>query len=142
MRSQSHCGIIECIDASFASISWMKKLFQVLLCTVFFFFYCEVDGLWTFSDSSWPYLRSCQTFHTNSWGISCYNETEKRLLQQWNVRVWNHICTKQEVFMPCWVTPTSPQYQRRVLCFSSIRIQCLALSFDEFFTSSPLALLF
>ena len=81
-----------------------------------FFFYCEADILCTFSDIPWPYLHSCQTHHTNSWRISCCNETEKQLLQRWNVRVWNHICTEQEVFLPYWVTPTSPQSQRRVCC--------------------------
>ena len=49
-------------------------------------------------------------------GFRCYNETEKLLLQRWNVQVRNHICTKQEVFLPYWVTLTSPQSQRRVCC--------------------------
>ena len=87
-------------------------------CCFALFFHCEVDDFWTFSDISWPCLHPCQTFHTNSWRISCCNETEKQLLQRWNVRVWNHICTEQEVFLPYWVTPTSPQSQRRVCCRS------------------------
>ena len=47
MKLQSHCWIIECIDASLASIFWMKKLFQVLLCTSLFLLWgwCSLNFL-------------------------------------------------------------------------------------------------
>ena len=118
MRSWSYHWTIERVDVSLVYIIWMEKLFRVLLCTVFFFFHCEVDDFWTFSDIPWSCLHSYQTFRINHWRISCCNETEKQLLQQWNVQVWNHNCTEQEVFPSCLVTLASPQSQRRVCCRS------------------------
>ena len=92
------------------------------------FFYCEVDVLWTFSDISRPYLHLCQTCHTNSWRISCCNETEKQLLQRRKVQVWSHICTEQEVSLPCLVTLTFLQSQRRVCCrFHQDRVFVIAV---------------
>lgn len=46
----------------------------------------------------------------------CYDETEKQLLRQWNVRVWYHNYKEQEVSLLCWVTLASLQSQRRVCC--------------------------
>ena len=94
---------------------WTQRVFRVLLCSVLSLHFV-VDDFWTFSDSPWPCLHSYQTFHTNPWRISYCSETKKRLLQQWNAQVWNHIYREQEVFLSWFSVAVKETNMRTFKC--------------------------